>query len=315
MKKDSKIYVSGYTGLAGSAILRELKRRGFKNIITENSKKLDLRDEPKVSAFFKRTMPEYVFHAAARVGNMNSNIKYPAEFLYHNLLIQNNVIHNSFLSCVKRLIFFSSNCAYPKLCPQPMKEEYLFSGLIEPTNEAYGISKIAGIKMCESYNQQYGTKFLTVIPASIYGPGDHFDKERAHIIPSLIAKLHSAKLKKNPRINIGVNPNKSREFIFVDDLADGCIFLMNLKTFPKLPRSAINMGTGKSINMFHLGEKLKKAVGYEGDIIWNLKSPQGMPQKILNVNRINKLGWQNKINLGDGLSETYKWFLKNHVRN
>lgn len=311
LNKNSKIYISGHTGLAGSAILNKLLKLGYKNLILKNRNELDLRSQGEIASFFEKERPEYVFHAAAKVGNISANIKHPAQFIRDNLLIQTNVIHQAHLADVKRLIFFSSNCAYPKLCPQPMREENLFTGPIEPTNEAYGIAKISGIIMCESYNKEYGEEFMTVIPASLYGPGDRFDKDRAHIIPSLIKNIHQAKIDKLPEIKINSNPNKHREFLFVEDLANASIRLMRQKELIQSPRFSINVGTGMGTTMETLAMLIKKVIGYNGKVTWNKNAPRGMPQKILSVKRIHALGWRHKTSLESGITKTYKWFLGN----
>lgn len=312
MNKSSRIYISGHTGLVGSAILDKLLKLGYKNLIVKKHDELDLRNSGKVALFFKKERPEYVFHGAARVGNMQANINHPAQFIFDNLLIQTNVIHQAYLSNIKRMICFSSNCAYPKLCPQPMREENLFTGPIEPTNEAYGVAKISGIMMCESYNKEYRTEFMTLIPASLFGPRDHFDKERSHIIPSLIKNIHQAKINKLPEITVASNPDKYREFLFVEDLADASIHLMQQKELIKSPRFSINAGTGIGTTMEELSMLIKKVTGYNGKVVWSKNEPLGIPKKILNVNRIHKLGWRHKTNLELGIAKTYKWFLINY---
>ncbi len=307
MKKDSKIYISGHRGLAGSAIFTTLKKQGYADIVTRAREELDLTDSQKVADFFYKESPEYVFHCAARVGSMSANIKYSAEFLYQNLAIQNNVIHQAYVHGAKKLIFFGSNCAYPRLCPQPMKEEYIMTGPLEPTNEAYGIAKIAGINMCQNYNHQYNTNFLSLIPASIYGPNDHFEVERSHVIPFLIKRFHEAKIRKEPQVTISDNPKKVREFLYVDDLANASIYAMN----NPINKNPINIGTGENITIKNLSELIRNIVGYKGKIIWSKNVEEGMPKKILDVKKIHALGWKHGINLKKGLLATYHWYLAN----
>lgn len=311
MKKNSRIFVSGHNGLAGSALVKLLKTSGYSNLILKNRDGLDLTDQTAVTKFFKLEKPEYVFHAAAKVGGMGANIKYPADFLYENLTIQTNVIHYAYKNNVKKLIYFGSNCAYPRITQQPIKEEYLLTGPLEPTNEAYAVAKIAGAKLCQYYNQQFGTDFIVVIPASIYGANDHFDEERSHVIPLLIKNLHEAKTNNLKKILIKTHPEKLREFLYVDDLADACIFLMNLpetKTNKKL--QFVNIGTGKSIKIRDLAKLVKRTVRFDGKIIWDNKQPEGMPKKILDVTRIQSIGWNHQTELEKGIQKTYEWFLK-----
>lgn len=310
MKKNSRIFVSGHNGLAGSALARLLKVSGYNNLTLKSKNELDLTNQAVVAKFFELERPEYVFHTAAKVGGMSANIKYPADFLYENLMIQTNVVHYAYRNSVKKLIYFGSNCAYPRMSPQPIKEEYLLTGPLEPTNEAYAVAKIAGAKLCQYYNQQFGTDFIVVVPASIYGTNDHFDKERSHIIPLLIKNFHKAKTDNLKNILIKTNPKKLREFLYVDDLANACIYLMNLpQTKMNKKLQFVNIGTGKSITICDLAELVKKVVGFNGKIIWDYKQPEGMPEKILDVTRIQSFGWNHLTELEEGIKKTYEWFL------
>jgi GDP-L-fucose synthase len=287
--------------------VRKLILNGYKNIITIDKKDLDLRNQIDVFSFLKDNKPEYVFLAAAKVGGILSNNKYKADFIYDNLMIQSNIIHNSYLNGVNKLLFLGSSCIYPKFSIQPIKEEYLLDGYLEPTNDAYAIAKIAGIKMCQSYNEQYNTNFISVMPTNLYGPGDNYNLDNAHVIPSIIRKMHEAKINNQESVEIWGTGDVMREFMHVDDLADACLFLMNNYNSSDI----INIGTGKDLTIKELSFMIKQVVGYKGNIIFNSYKLEGTPRKILDVSKLNKIGWHYKIELNDGLSKTYSYFLKN----
>lgn len=307
MEKNANIFIAGHRGLVGSAILRKLKSSGYENFILKTSKELDLTRQSDVEKFFMEERPEYVFLAAAKVGGILANSTYPAEFIYKNLMIQSNVIHSSYLSNVKKLLFLGSSCIYPRECPQPMKEEYLLSGYLEKTNEPYAIAKIAGIKMCQSYNRQYGTNYISVMPTNLYGPGDNFDLNNSHVIPALIRKFHEAKEFKKEFVTVWGTGKPYREFLHVDDLADACIFLMNKYNESEI----INIGTGSDITIKELVELIKEITEFQGEVIWDTKKPDGTPRKLLDISRISALGWKPKIGLREGIKETYKWYIEN----
>ena len=307
MNKNAKIFVAGHNGMVGSSIIRKLILNGYKNIITIDKKDLDLRNQIDVFSFLKDNKPEYVFLAAAKVGGILSNNKYKADFIYDNLMIQSNIIHNSYLNGVNKLLFLGSSCIYPKFSIQPIKEEYLLDGYLEPTNDAYAIAKIAGIKMCQSYNEQYNTNFISVMPTNLYGPGDNYNLDNAHVIPSIIRKMHEAKINNQESVEIWGTGDVMREFMHVDDLADACLFLMNNYNSSDI----INIGTGKDLTIKELSFMIKQVVGYKGNIIFNSYKLEGTPRKILDVSKLNKIGWHYKIELNDGLSKTYSDFLKN----
>ncbi len=311
MKKNSKIYVAGHRGLVGSAIVRFLEKEGFTNIIKRTRQELDLIDSKAVSEFFKNERPEYVFDAAAKVGGIMANKEKPADFIFQNLQIQNNIIHNSYLYNVKKLLFLGSSCIYPKLSPQPIKEEYLLTGLLEPTNDAYAIAKIAGIKMCQSYNIQYGTNFISLMPTNLYGPNDNFDLESSHVLPALIRKFHDAKESNSPSVTLWGSGSPRREFLHVDDLAEAAIFLMNNYNDPDI----INVGTGEDISIKELAELIRNTVGYTGEIEWDTTKPDGTMQKILDVSKIKSLSWKHKIELKDGIETTYNWYTGYYVED
>ncbi len=309
MNFNSKIFVAGHRGMVGSAIVRKLQKEGFTNIITRTSKELNLRNQPAVEEFFKNEKPEYVFLSAAKVGGILANNTYRAEFLYDNLMIQNNVIHFSYKYGVKKLLFLGSSCIYPKFAPQPMKEEYLLSGYLEPTNEPYAIAKITGIKMCEAYRDQYNCNFISAMPTNLYGPNDNYDLNNSHVLPALIRKFHEAKINYHPKVVVWGTGTPRRELMHVDDLADACLFLMknyNEKQF-------VNVGTGKDISISELAELVKKIVGYEGEIVFDTSKPDGTPRKLLDLTRLNQIGWQSKIELEEGIRMTYQDFLENQV--
>lgn len=304
MKKKSYIYVAGHEGFIGSATVRKLKTLGYNNLLLKKNKELDLTDQNRVCAFFKKTTPEYVFLAAERAGGIWANSAYPAEFIYKNLIIQINVIDASYRNNVKKLLFLGSSCSYPRMCPQPMKEEHLLSGYLEPTNEAYAVAKIAGIKMCQAYNKQFGTKFISVIPANLYGKNDDFDPKESHVISALIRKFHEAKASGRKSVIIWGSGRPRRDFLCVDDFADACIFLMNKDNGNEI----INVGSGRSISIVELVLKIKDVVGFKGSVIYDKTKPDGMPRKFLDVTRINNLGWRAKIDLENGLKSIYGYF-------
>lgn len=311
MPKGSHIYVAGHRGLVGSAIVRRLKIQGYTNIISRIHAELDLIDQQAVAEFFVQEKPEYVFLAAAKVGGILANNTYPAEFIYNNLSIQNNIIHASYLSGVKKLLFLGSSCIYPRLCPQPIREEYLLSGYLEPTNEAYAIAKIAGIKMCAAYNRQYGTQFMSVMPTNLYGPNDNFDLETSHVLPALIRKCHEAKEKNREEVVIWGTGGTRREFMHVDDLADACIYLMNNYEGKEI----INIGVGEDLTIGELAEMVARIVGFQGKLRFDTSKPDGTPQKLLDVSRLHSLGWQARISLEEGIKRTYSWYVETEGRD
>lgn len=307
MNKDAKIYVAGHRGLVGSAILRKLQADGYTNLVYRTSQELDLRDRNQVDKFFEEEKPEYVFLAAAKVGGIVANNEYPADFIRDNLMIQTNVIDAAYRNGVKKLLFLGSTCIYPKFAPQPLKEEYLLTGELEPTNEPYAIAKIAGIKMCQSYNRQYGTKYISVMPTNLYGPNDNFDLHTSHVLPALIRKFHEAKVNNAPYVEVWGTGTPRREFLHSDDLADACVFLM--KNYED--NEIINIGVGEDISIKELAEKIKEVVGYQGEIKFDTTKPDGTPRKLVDVSKINALGWKASISLDEGLQKVYQWFLEN----
>ena len=346
MKKSSKIFVAGHNGLVGSAIVKNLNQKGFTNIITRTRRELDLTNTIDVNIFFENEKPEYVFLAAAKVGGIIANNVYRADFIYENLMIQNNVIHQSYVHGVKKLLFLGSTCIYPKNCPQPMKEEYLLTDELEYTNEPYAIAKIAGIKMCESYNIQYNTNFISVMPTNLYGPNDNFDLEKSHVLPALLRKVHLAKLLSEDNIeallldlkvntieeaNVILNQYKiaknsveiwgsgapMREFLWSEDMADACVFIMENRDFIdcytnpiKIKNTHINIGTGKDISIKDLAYLIKDIVGYNGDFAFNAEKPDGTLKKLTDCSKLNNLGWKHKIELADGIEKMYQWYLE-----
>lgn len=312
MDYNSKIYVAGHLGLVGSAITRKLKSLGYENLVLKSKDELDLMNQTAVAGFFEKTKPEFVILAAAKVGGIMANDTYPAEFIYQNLQIQSNVIHNAYLNGVKKLLFLGSSCIYPRECPQPIKEEYLLTGALEATNEPYAIAKIAGLKMCQSYNRQYGANFIAVMPTNLYGPNDNFDLESSHVIPALIRKFHEAKINNLPAVGLWGSGRPKREFLHVDDMADGCIFMMKNfnpnKEDNKAGRIFLNLGTGEDITIKELAETICKIVDYKGKIDWDESKPDGTPRKLLEVDKLRALGWKHKIELADGLKETYDYY-------
>lgn len=310
MQKASKIFVAGHRGLVGSAIVRKLESLDYTNILTKSRKECDLLNIKAVDAFFKNEKPEYVFLAAARVGGILDNSTYPADFIRENLIIQTNVITSAHKYGVKKLIFLGSSCIYPRMAPQPIKEEYLLTGPLEKTNEAYAIAKIAGIVMCQSYNKQYGTDFISVMPTNLYGQNDNFDLNSSHVLPALLRKFHEAKTQNLPTVTVWGTGKAKREFLHVDDMADACIYLMNKYSGSEI----VNIGTGKDISINQLALIIKKITNYKGKIVWDTSKPDGTPRKRLNVSRLHKLGWKHKKDTITAIKETYKWFLDNQNR-
>ncbi len=346
MEKNSKIYIAGHNGLVGSAIFNNLKSKGYNNLILKSLDELDLRDQKNVAHFFNSEKPEYVILAAAKVGGIIANNIYRADFIYENLVIQNNVIHHSYLNNVKKLLFLGSTCIYPKNSPQPMKEDYLLTGTLEYTNEPYAIAKIAGIKMCESYNLQYGTNFISVMPTNLYGPNDNFDLERSHVLPALVRKIHLAKLLHESRheevfrdtntkslnealeylsefgvdkdgVEIWGTGNPKREFLWSEDMADACVFLMENRDFSdtfnkedkEIRNTHINIGTGVEISIKELAETIKSIIGFKGNLIFNSNKPDGTLRKLTDVNKLHGLGWKHKVELNNGIRKIYDWYL------
>ncbi|MCB0291877.1 MAG: GDP-L-fucose synthase [Calditrichaeota bacterium] len=304
MEKDSKIYIAGHRGLVGSAIHRKLTQEGFTNLITRSSRELDLRDQPAVAAFFAAERPEYVFLAAAKVGGILANHTYPAEFLYDNLAIQNHLIHHSYRHGVKKLLFLGSSCIYPKFASQPMAEDSLLTGALEPTNEPYAIAKIAGIKLCQAYNRQYRTRYISLMPTNLYGPNDNFDLQTSHVLPALIRKFHEAKAQGRGEVEIWGSGSPRREFLHVDDLADACHFLMQNYEESDI----VNVGVGEDISIKELALLIKEVVGFEGELIFDRSKPDGTPRKLLDVRKLTALGWKARISLLEGITSTYRWF-------
>ena len=309
MEKGEKIFVAGHQGMIGSAILRRLREDGFTNLVIRASSELDLTDQKMVFDFFMDEKPGYVFLTVAKMGGILANSKYPAEFIYNNIQSQNNVIHSAWKSGVKKLLFLGSSCIYPKGCPQPMKEEHLMSGKLEPTSEPYAIAKITGIKMCQSYNFQYGTDYISVVPADLYGPNDDFDSETSHVLPALIGKMHQAKISNEHEVVVWGTGSPRRECLYVDDLADACVFLMNNYDESKI----INVGYGEDLSIKELALLIKDIVGFDGDIIFDESKPDGAPRKLLDSGGIRRIGWMPKIGLEEGIRQTYQWY-DNYVK-
>jgi GDP-L-fucose synthase len=306
MEKSSKIYIAGHRGMVGSAIHRKLISEGYTNIITRTSKELDLRNQVLVDAFFQTEQPEYVFLAAAKVGGIMANNTYRADFLYENLQLQNNVIHAAYVNKVKKLMFLGSSCIYPKLAPQPLKEEYLLTGTLEPTNEPYAIAKIAGIKMCEAYRAQYGCNFISVMPTNLYGINDNYHPENSHVLPALIRRFHEAKVNNADHVEIWGTGSPLREFMYSDDLADACYFLMMNYNEPDF----INIGTGHDLSIKDLADLIKHVLGYEGAITFDTSKPDGTPRKLMDVCKLHSLGWKHRVELAEGIEMAYEDFLK-----
>ncbi|MDQ6905040.1 MAG: GDP-L-fucose synthase [Bacteroidota bacterium] len=306
MNKQDKIYVAGHRGMVGSAIVRKLKEEGFTNIISKSSSELDLRNQQAVKDFFESEKPAYVFLAAAKVGGIMANNTYKADFLIDNLLIETNIIDAAYKNDVKKLMFLGSSCIYPKLAPQPLKEEYLLSGYLEATNEPYAIAKIAGIKLCEYYREQFGCNYISVMPTNLYGPNDNYDLQNSHVLPALIRKFHAAKINGDDNVTVWGSGSPKREFLYVDDLANACYYLMlnyNEKQF-------LNIGTGEDLTILELAELIKKITGFEGEIIWDKTKPDGTPRKLMDVSKAHSLGWKHEINLEEGIKKTYTNFLQ-----
>jgi|TARA_R110000782_G_scaffold270486_1_gene372038 GDP-L-fucose synthase len=302
MNKSDKIYVAGHNGMVGSAIVRQLKSNGFTNLLVRTSKELNLTNQQAVNSFFETEKPDYVFLAAAKVGGIHANNVYRADFLYQNLMIEANVIHAAYLNKVTKLLFLGSSCIYPKMAPQPLKEEYLLTGFLEATNEPYAVAKIAGIKLCESYRRQYGCNFISAMPTNLYGPNDNYDLNNSHVLPALIRKFHTAKLENQLQVEIWGTGTPLREFLHVDDLAAACLFLMknyNEELF-------VNVGSGTDISIKDLALLVKKTVGYKGDLVFNTSKPDGTPRKLMDVSRINQLGWKHNISLEEGIKTVYE---------
>jgi len=309
MQLNDKIYIAGHRGMVGGAILRCLKQKGFTNIIYKTSTALDLRNQQQVDDFFEEEKPGYVFMAAAKVGGIVANNTYRADFLYDNLMMESNIIHAAHKNNVTKLMFLGSSCIYPKLAPQPLKEEYLLTGLLEATNEPYAIAKIAGIKLCEAYRDQYGCNFISVMPTNLYGIGDNYHPQNSHVLPALIRKVHQAKENNSPKVIVWGTGNPRREFMFADDLADACVYLMenyNEKDF-------VNIGVGTDISIRELAELIKEIIGYEGTFVFDTTQPDGTPQKLMDVSKLHSLGWQHSTGLKEGIKQAYKDFLKREV--
>jgi len=304
MEKNSKIYVAGHKGLVGSAIVRILNKNGYNNVVFKSSSELDLTREDQTYRFFEREKPDYVFLAAAKVGGIHANNSYPADFIFKNLKIQNNIIDASYKNGVTKLLFLGSSCIYPKLCPQPIKEEYLLTGALEPTNDAYAIAKIAGIKMCQAYNRQYGTNFISIMPTNLYGPNDNFDLENSHVLPALIRKFYEAKQENKSYVEIWGTGSPRREFLYVDDLAEACLYLMNNYNDSEI----VNIGTGEDVTIKELACLIKELTGYAGELKFDETKPDGTPRKLLDVSKLHSLGWKHKTKLNEGIFETIEWY-------
>lgn len=308
METSDKIYVAGHNGMVGSAIVRKLESLGFTNILKRSSKELDLRVQEDVFSFLDTEKPDFIFLAAAKVGGIVANNTYRADFIYENIQIQNNVIHAAYKCGVKKLMFLGSSCIYPKMAPQPLKEDYLLTGLLEETNEPYAIAKISGIKMCEAYRDQYGCDFISVMPTNLYGPNDNYDLQNSHVLPAMIRKFHEAKLAGNAQVELWGTGSPMREFLHADDLAEACVFLMENYS----ENQFVNIGTGVDVTIKELAETIKKEVGYEGEIHWNTDKPDGTPRKLMDVSKINDLGWKHKLDLSEGIKLVYAEYKEKH---
>jgi GDP-L-fucose synthase len=311
MEKTKKIYLAGHRGLVGSAILRQLKKEGYENIVTRTHQELDLIRQADVEQFFAEEKPEYVFLAAARVGGIHANSTYKADFIFQNLQVQNNVIHQSYLHGVKKMLFLGSSCIYPKNCPQPMKEEYLLTGKLETTNDAYAIAKIAGIKMCQSYNQQYETNFISVMPTNLYGPYDNFDLKSSHVLPAMLRKFHEAKANGQAPVELWGSGTPRREFVYSEDMADACLHVMKRVNAGDSPGDLYNIGSGLDLTIKELALKIQSTIGHQGEIKWDASQPDGTLRKLQDVSRLSKLGWTVKTSFKEGLQLTYDWFCQN----
>jgi len=314
MTLTSRIYIPGHRGMAGSAIHRNLEAKGYTNIITRTHSELNLTNQQAVNNFFETERPEHVFLAAAKVGGILANSTYPAEFIYENLMIEANVIHAAYTYGVKKLLFLGSSCIYPRLAPQPMKEEYLLTGELEVTNEAYAVAKIAGIRMCKHYNQQYRTNFISVMPTNLYGPGDNYDPETSHVMAALIRKFHEAKVDSAPQVVVWGSGAPKREFLHVDDMADACVYLMENYDASDVGEF-VNIGSGKDRSIKELAELIKDIVDYDGEIIYDSTKPDGTPRKLLDVTKLHGLGWKDKIGLEEGIRQAYRWYMENECGN
>lgn len=317
MRRDARVYIAGHRGLVGSGLMRQLKLQGYEDLITRTHAELDLTDQFAVRSFFEQERPEFVLLAAAKVGGIVANNTYPAEFIFTNLAIQTNIIHESWRLGVKRLLFLGSSCIYPRDCPQPIKEEFLLTGPLESTNRPYAVAKIAGIEMCWSYNRQYGTRFLSVMPTNLYGPGDNYDLQKSHVVPALIRKMHEAELRNERHVLAWGTGNPRREFLYSDDMAQACVYLLNLddEMFSKLfavdAPPLINIGVGEDLTIRELAHQIKDVVGFKGDILWDDSKPDGTPRKLLDVSRLNGMGWRAKTSLAEGIRKAYECFLQN----
>ena len=310
VSRQDKIYIAGHRGLVGSSIVRKLKAEGYTNLVTRSHSELDLMNQAAVQEFFEKEKPDCVYFSAAKVGGIAANIAAPAEFLYNNLVMESNVINSAYQTGVKKLMFLASSCIYPRLCPQPMKEEYLMDGKVEPTNEGYALAKIIGIKLCEMYHRQYGCDFISVMPCNIYGEGDNFDPITSHVVAALIRKAHEAKVNHSSQLVMWGTGKARRELMYVDDLADACVYLIN-KPFQE---SFVNIGTGSDISMSELIKLVCKVVGYDGQIVYDTSKPDGMPQKLMDVTKAAELGWTYHTELEDGLRKTYQYYLDSAVK-
>jgi len=318
MHKSSRIFIAGAHGLVGSALARALRSDGYENLLLPLRSSLDLTSQAAVAEFFAQEKPEYVLLAAAKVGGIHANDTFPAEFIYDNLMIQSNIIHQSYLHGVKRLLFLGSSCIYPKLAPQPMREEYLLTGPLEPTNEPYAVAKIAGIKLCESYNRQYGTEFIAAMPTNLYGPGDNFHPENSHVLPALIRRFHEARERGLSEVVVWGSGTPRRELLYVDDMAQGCLFLLGLQSetvareLLAYPNPCfVNLGTGEDVSIRELAELVREISGFSGKLVFDPTKPDGTPRKLQDVTRINSLGWQARTSLKQGITTTYQWYLDN----
>jgi len=309
LEKSAKIYIAGHRGMVGSAIYRKLEKEGYSNLLTRTSAALDLRNQQDVADFFEKEKPDYVFLAAAKVGGIMANNTYRADFLYENLAIQNNVIHSAYLNQVKKLMFLGSSCIYPKMAPQPLKEDYLLTGTLEHTNEPYAIAKIAGIKMCDAYRDQYGCNFISVMPTNLYGYNDNYHPQNAHVLPALIRKFHEAKINNQAEVTVWGSGSPMREFLFADDLADACYFLMQHYNEPNL----INIGTGHDLTIKDLALLIKSIIGYPGELVFDASKPDGTPRKLMDVSKLHNLGWKHTVELPEGIALAYKDFKNKHL--
>ena len=309
MKHSDKIFVAGHRGMVGSAICRKLQQEGYSQIITKTSKELDLTDQTSVNAFFENEKPQFVFLAAAKVGGIHANNTYRADFLYRNLMIESNVIHAAHMYGVEKLLFLGSSCIYPKLAPQPLQEDSLLTGTLEYTNEPYAIAKIAGIKMCEAYRDQYGSNFISAMPTNLYGPNDNYDLQNSHVLPALIRKFHEAKINQSPSVEVWGTGSPLREFLHVDDLAEACYFLMQYYN----DKQFVNVGSGEDLSIKSLAEMIQSIVGFQGELIWNTEKPDGTPRKLMDVSKIKGMGWSPKINLEQGIANVYREYQQRSI--